>query len=138
MVGAICAVTLGLPFIVGTAPDSGITELQEIRDTVAANPTVRTTRVGFHKVSYLTLKSGSGRSEYFGVVVKLRAAPTEAIARQLEEAIFAAHAEKIGETPLVIVLERGFTFGGLASASTSFNLSTSLSKWRTRTQGADT
>ena len=138
VVGVICAVTLGLPLIARPASDPAMAEFRAIRDTVAAHPAVRTSQVGFHKVSYVTLKSGSVQSQYFRVTVRLRTAPTEAIARELEDAIFATHAEKIGQTRLSIVLQRGFTFGGLASVSESFNLSTSLSAWRSRTQRADT
>ena len=134
VVGAICAVTLGLPLVAGTASDSGMAGFRAIRDTVVAHPAVKTARIGFHKVSYTTLKSGSGQSEFFQIAVNLRTAPTEARARELEDAIFAAHAEKIGPRRLAIVLQRGFTFGGLASARTRFTLSTSLSDWEARTR----
>ncbi len=138
VVGVICAVTLGLPLIAGTASDPAIAEFRAIRDTVVANPAVRTAGVGFHEVSFTSMQGASGHSEYFRVTANLRTAPTEAIARELEDAIFAAHAEKIGPRRLAIVLQRGFTFGGLASGWTRFTLYTSLSDWRARTQRTST
>ena len=138
VVGVICAATLGLPLIAGTASDPAMAEFRAIRDTVAAHPAVRTAGAGFHSVSYTTLKSGSGHSEYFKVTANLRTAPTEAIARELENAIFVAHAEKIGPRRLTIVLQRGFSFGSLASGWTRFILSTSLSDWQARTRGTST
>ena len=142
VVGCICALTFAAPLIgslfnVGQGQE--VLRWRATRASVAALPSVRTVQVGWGRTSIATLRTGIHQFDRVNIIVQLRARPMnyEAVARQIEDAIFAEHAEHFGQAEVLIIIRYGFNFG-VAVANNDFGVVTSLAKWRAKTQRRET
>lgn len=142
VVGCLCALTLAAPLISARfdiEPGQEALQLGVIRTSVEAIPSVKTAQVGWGRTSVATLRTGIQHFDSIRIVVQLRARPMDynAVARQIEDAIFAEHAERVGQAEVLITIRHGFNFG-VAVASQDFRVATSLGKWRAKTQRRET
>ena len=141
VVACLCALAFAAPFAVEQygREVAGDQDLQAISNAVGSLPPVRATEVVWTSTTPWGSTGGTVTFDGLHVLVNLRTRVTDsqALGRQIEDAIFVDHAAAVGDKQVVIVMRYGFDFGGVATAFTTFSTKTSLAEWRRKTNRKD-